>query len=70
VSQSTEAPTTLARRSDQMEGDGDEQRAHFTDTEDDLGGVRVRPSQHLTDPTVPVVGGVATFVGRARTDPR
>jgi hypothetical protein len=53
-----------------MEGDGDEQRAHFTDTEDDLGGVRLRLSQHLTDPTVPVIGGVATVAGRARTDLR
>jgi hypothetical protein len=53
-----------------MEGDGEEQRAHFTDTEDDLEGFRLRLSQHLTDPTVPVIGCVATFAGRARADPR
>ena len=53
-----------------MEGDGEEQRArHFTDTEDDLEGVRLRLPQHLSDPTVPVIGCVATFPGRARTDP-
>lgn len=45
----------------------DRNNAHgiFTNTEDDLEGLRWAMSQHLTEPAVEIVGCVAVFSGRA-----